>query len=148
MRGSLTDRAVMVACTVGMSISILVYIIVFQYWLRLQARDCSRCRAGASSFTENLLRYSALPILIGLAVSASRRPCACSAAFVLDEVNQDYVRTARAKGVSRAPHHVGARAAQRVDSDHHARHVEPAGAADRRLPARALLLAFPASAAK
>ena len=33
VRGSLTDRAVMVACTVGMSISILVYIIVFQYVL-------------------------------------------------------------------------------------------------------------------
>src|SRR5437868_3183799 len=32
-RGSLTDRAVMVACTVGMSVSILVYIIVFQYGL-------------------------------------------------------------------------------------------------------------------
>jgi len=33
VRGSLTDRLVMVACTVGMSISILVYIIVFQYGL-------------------------------------------------------------------------------------------------------------------
>jgi len=32
VRGGLTDRLVMVACTVGMSISILVYIIVFQYW--------------------------------------------------------------------------------------------------------------------
>src|SRR5437899_11202218 len=32
VRGSLTDRLVMIACTVGMSISILVYIIVFQYF--------------------------------------------------------------------------------------------------------------------
>src|SRR3954469_13299876 len=30
-RGSLTDRAVMIACTVGQSVSILVYILVFQY---------------------------------------------------------------------------------------------------------------------
>ena len=30
VRGSLTDRAVMIACTVGMSVSILVYIIVLQ----------------------------------------------------------------------------------------------------------------------
>src|SRR4029434_10582476 len=30
VRGSLTDRMVMVVCTVGLSISILVYIIVFQ----------------------------------------------------------------------------------------------------------------------
>ena len=32
VRGSLTDRLVMITCTVGMSISILVYIIVFQYF--------------------------------------------------------------------------------------------------------------------
>ena len=32
VRGSLTDRAVMIVCTVGLSISILVYIIVFQYF--------------------------------------------------------------------------------------------------------------------
>ena len=32
VRGSLTDRAVMIICTVGLSISILVYIIVFQYF--------------------------------------------------------------------------------------------------------------------
>ncbi|HEY8241833.1 MAG TPA: ABC transporter permease, partial [Casimicrobiaceae bacterium] len=31
VRGSLTDRMVMILCTVGLSISILVYIIVFQY---------------------------------------------------------------------------------------------------------------------
>ena len=31
VRGSLTDRVVMIVCTVGLSISILVYIIVFQY---------------------------------------------------------------------------------------------------------------------
>ena len=33
VRGSLTDRMVMLLCTIGMSISILVYIIVFQYGL-------------------------------------------------------------------------------------------------------------------
>ncbi|HEV7822320.1 MAG TPA: ABC transporter permease, partial [Burkholderiales bacterium] len=33
MRGSLTDRLVMIGCTVGQSISILVYIIVLQYVL-------------------------------------------------------------------------------------------------------------------
>jgi uncharacterized protein (DUF2062 family) len=32
VRGSLTDRAVMIVCTIGLSISILVYIIVFQYF--------------------------------------------------------------------------------------------------------------------
>ena len=34
VRGSLTDRMVMMLCTIGMSISILVYIIVFNmFWL-------------------------------------------------------------------------------------------------------------------
>ena len=33
VRGSLTDRMIMIVCTIGMSVSILVYIIVFQYWL-------------------------------------------------------------------------------------------------------------------
>src|SRR5688572_20506432 len=36
LRGSITDRAVMIACTVGQSISILVYIIVLQYLLGYQ----------------------------------------------------------------------------------------------------------------
>ncbi len=97
VRGSLTDRAVMIACTVGMSISILVYIIVFQYvfaykwgWFPVQG--------WGDNFLENLFRYSALPILIALAVSIAPN-LRLFRTFVLDEVNQDYVRTARAKGL-------------------------------------------------
>jgi peptide/nickel transport system permease protein len=51
------------------------------------------------NFAENLFHYSALPILIGLAVSISP-DLRLFRTFVLDEVNQDYVRTARAKGLS------------------------------------------------
>ena len=36
VRGTLTDRAIMIGCTVGQSISILVYIIVLQYVLGYQ----------------------------------------------------------------------------------------------------------------
>jgi ABC-type dipeptide/oligopeptide/nickel transport system permease component len=68
VRGSLTDRAVMIACTVGMSISILVYIIVFQYGLAYKL-GLFPVQGWGESFGENLLRYSLLPILIGLAVS-------------------------------------------------------------------------------
>jgi peptide/nickel transport system permease protein len=46
---------------------------------------------------ENLLRYASLPILIGLAVSIAPT-LRLYRSFVLDEVGQDYVRTARAKG--------------------------------------------------
>jgi peptide/nickel transport system permease protein len=51
------------------------------------------------NFAENLFRKSALPILILLAVGIAPS-LRLFRTFVLDEVNQDYVRTARAKGVS------------------------------------------------
>jgi len=96
VRGSLTDRAVMVACTVGMSISILVYIIVFQYWLAYKA-GWFPVQGWGTSLLENL-RFAALPILIGLAVSLAPT-LRLFRSFVLDEAGQDYVRTARAKGL-------------------------------------------------
>jgi peptide/nickel transport system permease protein len=97
VRGSLTDRAVMVACTVGMSVSILVYIIVFQYFLAYQM-GLFPVQGWGDSLADNLLRYAPLPILIGLAVSIAPT-LRLYRSFVLDEVNQDYVRTARAKGL-------------------------------------------------
>src|SRR5512144_2019109 len=68
VRGSLTDRTVMVVCTVGLSISILVYIIVFQYFFAY--RLCwFPVQGWGNTFWENLFKYASLPILIGLAVS-------------------------------------------------------------------------------
>jgi peptide/nickel transport system permease protein len=98
VRGSLTDRAVMVACTIGMSVSILVYIIVFQYGFAYQL-GLFPVQGWGDSFWENLLRYATLPILIGLAVSVAPT-LRLFRSFVLDEASQDYVRTARAKGLS------------------------------------------------
>ncbi len=98
VRGSLTDRLVMIVCTVGLSISILVYIIVFQYvfayklgWFPVQG--------WGNSVAENLFVYSSLPILILLTVSIAPS-LRLYRTFVLDEINQDYVRTGRAKGLS------------------------------------------------
>jgi peptide/nickel transport system permease protein len=98
VRGALTDRMVMVVCTVAMSISLLVYIIVGQYvfayklgWFPVQG--------WGESFAQNLFVYAALPILLGLAVSVAPST-RLYRTFFLDEVNQDYVRTARAKGLS------------------------------------------------
>lgn len=97
VRGSLTDRAVMFACTAGMSISILVYIIVFQYlfayrlgWFPVQG--------WGDSLGSNLTGYALLPIAIGLVVSIAPT-LRLYRSFVLDEAGQDYVRTARAKGL-------------------------------------------------
>ncbi len=98
VRGSLTDRLVMVACTVGMSISILVYIIVFQYGFAYQL-GLFPVQGWGDGLGSNLLRYAPLPILIGLVVSIAPT-LRLFRSFVLDEVGQDYVRTARAKGLS------------------------------------------------
>jgi peptide/nickel transport system permease protein len=98
VRGSLTDRAVMVGCTVAQSISILVYILVFQYVLAYQL-GWFPVQGWGVSFAENLLRYSALAIIVGVAVSLAP-DIRLYRTFFLDEINQDYVRTARAKGLS------------------------------------------------
>ncbi len=98
VRGSLTDRAVMIVCTIGMSISILVYIIVFQYGFAYKL-GLFPVQGWGESVGENLFRYAALPILILLAVGIAPN-LRLFRSFVLDEINQDYVRTARAKGLS------------------------------------------------
>ena len=98
VRGSLTDRAVMIVCTAGMSISILVYIIVFQYWLAYKL-GWFPVQGWGNGFWENLFVYSTLPILIGLVVGIAPN-LRLYRTFILDEINQDYVRTARAKGLS------------------------------------------------
>jgi peptide/nickel transport system permease protein len=97
-RGSLTDRAIMIGCTVGQSISILVYILVFQYLLAYQL-GWFPVQGWGVSFAENLLRYSVLAIIVGVAVSLAP-DIRLYRTFFLDEINQDYVRTARAKGLS------------------------------------------------
>src|SRR5512145_634567 len=98
VRGSLTDRLVMIVCTVGLSISILVYIIVFQYFFAYKL-GWFPVQGWGDTFVQNLFVYSSLPILIALVVSIAPN-LRLYRTFVLDEINQDYVRTARAKGVS------------------------------------------------
>ena len=97
-RGSLTDRAVMISCTVGQSISILVYIIVFQYVFAFQL-GWFPVQGWGQDFWTNLLKFSVLPVLVGVAVSLAP-DTRLYRTFFLDEINQDYVRTARAKGMS------------------------------------------------
>jgi peptide/nickel transport system permease protein len=98
VRGSLIDRAVMIACTVGQSVSILVYILVFQYLLAYRL-GWFPVQGWGTTFGENLLRYSALAIVVGVVVSLAP-DIRLYRTFFLDEINQDYVRTARAKGMS------------------------------------------------
>ncbi len=97
VRGSLTDRAIMIGCTVGQSISILVYIIVFQYVFAYQL-GWFPVQGWGQDFATNLLRFSVLPIVVGVAVSLAP-DTRLYRTFFLDEIHQDYVRTARAKGM-------------------------------------------------
>jgi peptide/nickel transport system permease protein len=97
LRGSLTDRAIMVGCTVGQSVSILVYIFALQYLLAYQL-GWFPVQGWGTTLGENLFRYSALPILVGVLVSLAP-DIRLYRSFFLDEINQDYVRTARAKGL-------------------------------------------------
>ncbi|MBM3339082.1 MAG: ABC transporter permease [Betaproteobacteria bacterium] len=100
VRGSLIDRSVMIVCTMGMSISILVFIIVGQYLLAYRL-NWFPVQGWGDSLTSNLLVYAPLPILLGLVVSIAPNT-RLFRSFILDEIDQDYVRTARAKGMNEA----------------------------------------------
>src|SRR6476659_1913105 len=97
VRGTLTDRAIMINCTVAMSISFLVYIIVFQ-WLFGFILGWFPVQGWSESFWKNLFTYAPLPIMLAVFVGVAPE-LRLSRSFFLDELNQDYVRTARAKGV-------------------------------------------------
>ena len=98
VRGSLTDRAVMVLSTVAVSISLLVYVIVGQYvfafrlgWFPVQG--------WSNSVWTNLTTYAPLPVMVAVAVALAPYT-RLYRSFFLDEIGHDYVRTARAKGLA------------------------------------------------
>jgi peptide/nickel transport system permease protein len=98
VRGSLTDRTVMFLTTVAMSISFLVYIIVFQ-WLLGFRLDWFPVQGWSNDLWTNLTVYAPLPVLLGVLVSVAPS-LRLYRSFFLDEIGQDYVRTARAKGLA------------------------------------------------
>lgn len=98
VRGTWIDQSFMALCTIAMSVSILVYIIVFQYLLAYQL-NWFPVQGWSSDLFKNLTHYALLPVMIMLVVSIAPT-LRLYRSFVLDEINQDYVRTARAKGVN------------------------------------------------
>jgi peptide/nickel transport system permease protein len=97
VRGSLTDRAVMVLTTVALSISFLVYVIVGQYLFAFRL-GWFPVQGWSHSTWTNLLVYTPLPVLLAVLVSLAPNT-RLYRSFFLDEIGHDYVRTARAKGV-------------------------------------------------
>ena len=98
VRGSLTDRTLMVVTTVALSISFLVYIIVGQYLFAFQF-GWFPVQGWSDSTLTNLLVYTPLPVLLAVLVGLAPQ-MRLYRTFFLEEIGQDYVRTARAKGLS------------------------------------------------
>jgi peptide/nickel transport system permease protein len=97
VRGSLTDRAIMVLTTVALSISFLVYVIVGQYLFAFRL-GWFPVQGWSDSLWTNLSKYAPLPVLLAVAVSLAPQT-RLYRTFFLDEIGHDYVRTARAKGL-------------------------------------------------
>jgi peptide/nickel transport system permease protein len=98
VRGSLTDRTIMVLSTVALSISFLVYVIVGQYVFAFQL-GWFPVQGWSNSLWTNLAVYTPLPVLLAVMVGLAPQ-MRLYRTFFLDEIGQDYVRTARAKGLT------------------------------------------------
>ena len=98
LRGSLTDRTIMVATTIALSISFLVYVIIGQYLFAFQL-GWFPVQGWTDSVATNLLVYTPLPVLLAVMVGLAPQT-RLYRTFFLDEIGQDYVRTARAKGLT------------------------------------------------
>jgi peptide/nickel transport system permease protein len=97
-RGSFSDRALMTVTTVALSISFLVYIIVGQYLFGFQL-GWFPVQGWSDSLWTNLVTYTPLPVLLAVMVGLAPQT-RLYRTFFLDELGHDYVRTARAKGLT------------------------------------------------
>lgn len=96
-RGKGIDVFIRVLCIAGQSISALAYILFFQYFFayKLGWFEISGFEYGFPDFVP----YIALPAIIFVLLSLGP-DVRFFRTVILDEIYQDYVRTARAKGVS------------------------------------------------
>lgn len=95
-RGGRLDRTLLIVAVAMMSVSSLVYIIFLQYFF---AHRMHLAPVGGYDNGLRAIPYVALPVLIFvlLSIAPDLRFYRTS---LLEEIKQDYVRTARAKGVS------------------------------------------------
>jgi peptide/nickel transport system permease protein len=94
-RESYIDRMGVFLCVLGMSVSILLYIIGAQYLLGKLLRWFPI--SGFDPAPAVLYRFVLLPVVIGVMASVGHDVRFYRTVF-LEEMNRDYVRTARAKG--------------------------------------------------
>jgi peptide/nickel transport system permease protein len=96
-RGRWVDRVVVISCVFGMSVPLLAYILFGQYFFAFQLGWFPI--SGYQSGWPDGLFYIMLPAIIFLMVSLGYEVRFYRTA-ILEETYQDYVRTARAKGLS------------------------------------------------
>lgn len=95
-RGKTIDTVVRVSCIAMMSLSSLVYILFCQWFFAYKMNwfEISGYESGFPQF----LPYITLPVLIWVAISVGP-DVRFFRTVMLDEIYQDYVRTAKAKGL-------------------------------------------------
>lgn len=95
-RATYIDYIALVVCVLMMSISALFYIIGGQYIFAILLRLAPV--SGFDSEFPHTLKFLALPVVIGL-VSSIGSGVRYYRTIFLEEINKDYIRTARAKGL-------------------------------------------------
>lgn len=113
-RGQAPDKVLMFIAVIGMSISVLVYIILGQYfgaylpksansgWPFEVSVDASAAGGRLFFFNpKNWVAYCMLPVMINVTVALGYDTRFYRAVMV-EETTRDYIRTARAKGASRS----------------------------------------------
>ena len=95
-RGKGIDLFIRVLCIAGMSISALAYILFFQWFFAFKLGWFEI--SGFESEFPHFISYIALPAIIWIVLSVGP-DVRFFRTVILDEIYQDYVRTARAKGL-------------------------------------------------
>ncbi|MDO8596588.1 MAG: ABC transporter permease [Sulfuricaulis sp.] len=95
-RGSYLDTAGVVLCVVMMSISALFYVIGGQYLVSMLLRLVP---VSGYDIGMDAIKFLVLPVWVGV-VSGIGSSTRLYRTFFLEEIGKDYVRTARAKGLS------------------------------------------------
>lgn len=95
-RGGLLDRVVTAGAIAGISVSSLIYILVGQWLL---ADQWKLFPIWGYEYGPGAITFVALPVLIWVALSVGT-DVRYFRTVALEEIGRDYVRTARAKGIS------------------------------------------------
>lgn len=96
LRNKIYDRLVVISCVILMSISILAYILFGQWFLAFKLGLFEIC--GYEAGFPYFIPYVILPVIIGVILGLGH-DIRYYRSIIMDEASQDYVRTAKAKGL-------------------------------------------------